>query len=266
MWDLILNPFVTGLVFLYQILAQNTVISIIAFTILIRLLTFPLTQQQNRSMKAQQELQPKLKKIQEKYKGDREKLSQAQMDLYKEYGINPLGGCFPLLIQFPILIGLYQAIIKVLGQTPLEMLDLNGRLLLPSLNAVVPLQQDFLWLNLAQPDPFYVLPILVLVTTWFQQRLLTPPSSGDDDGQAAQMTKSMTTMMPIMFFFFSLSFASGLSIYFVTSNIVGIIQYSAMGRANFGNLLPFLNRNKADDDAASDGKKSNQNAKTSKAK
>ncbi len=242
MWDLILNPFITVLVFLYQLLGQNTVLAIIAFTVLIRLLTHPLTMQQQRSMKAQQEVQPKLQKLQEKYKGDREKLAQAQMDLYREHGINPAGGCLPLLIQFPILIGLYQAIIQVLGATPLQLLDLSGRILIPGLNSLIPLQNQFLWLNLAEPDPFYVLPILVLVTTWLQQRLLTPPSSGTENNQAAAMTRSMTTVMPIMFFFFALSFASGLSIYFVVSNIIGIIQYSAMGKADFGNLLPFLKK------------------------
>jgi YidC/Oxa1 family membrane protein insertase len=250
MWDLILNPFITVLVFLYQILGHNTVLAIIAFTILIRLVTHPLTMQQQKSMKSQQEMQPELKKLQEKYKGDREKLAQAQMDLYKKYGINPAGGCLPLLIQFPILIGLYQAIIQVLGATPLQLLDLSGRILIPSLNNLIPLQNQFLWMNLAEPDPFYVLPVLVLITTWLQQRLMTPPTSNADAGQAAAMTRSMTTVMPIMFFFFSLSFASGLSIYFVVSNLIGIVQYSAMGKANLNNLLPAsLRRGK---DTASD--------------
>ncbi|GAB4574977.1 MAG: YidC/Oxa1 family membrane protein insertase [Anaerolineae bacterium] len=254
MWDLILNPFITVLVFLYQLLGQNTVLAIVAFTILIRLLTHPLTVQQQRSMKAQQELQPKLKKLQEKYKNDREKLAQAQMDLYREYGINPAGGCLPLLIQFPILIGLYQAIIQVLGATPLQLLDLSGRILVPSLDSLIPLQNQFLWMNLAEPDPFYVLPILVLITTWVQQRLLTPQTSGDE-GQAAAMTRSMTTVMPIMFFFFALSFASGLSIYFVVSNIIGIIQYSMMGRADLGNLLPFLRRDTESENAGKNSSK-----------
>jgi YidC/Oxa1 family membrane protein insertase len=262
MWDLILNPFVTLLVFLYQLLGQNIVLAIVAFTVLIRLLTHPLTMQQQRSMKAQQELQPKLQKLQEKYKNDREKLAQAQMDLYREFGINPLGGCLPLLIQFPILIGLYQAIIQVLGATPLQLIDLSGRILLPGLDTLIPLKSQFLWLDLVQPDPFYVLPVLVLITTWFQQRLLTPATSGSDNSQAAQMTRSMTTVMPIMFFFFSLTFASGLSIYFVVSNLIGIVQYSAMGRANFGNLNPFR-RNQSDD---ADEDKSSSKAKPSKAK
>jgi len=239
MWDLILNPFITVLVFLYQLLGQNTVLAIVAFTILIRLLTHPLTLQQQRSTKAQTELQPKLKKLQEKYKNDREKLAQAQMELYREAGINPLGGCLPLLIQFPIMIGLYQAIIQVLGATPLQLLNLSGRILVPELYHLIPLSNQFLWMNLAEPDPYYVLPALVLITTWAQQRLLTPPAVADDGGQAAAMTRSMTTVMPIMFFFFSLSFASGLSVYFVVSNVIGIVQYATMGRANLSNLNPF---------------------------
>lgn len=264
LWDLILNPFITVLLFLYQLLGQNMVISIVAFTVLVRLLTWPLTTQQQRSSKAMQEVQPKLKKLQEKYKGDREKLAQAQMDLYREHGVNPMGGCLPLLIQFPILIGLYQAIIQVLGATPLQLLDLSGRILAPGLDTLIPLQNHFWWLNLAQPDPLYILPILVLVTTWLQQRLIMPPSTSDDGGgQAAAMTRSMTTVMPVMFFFFSLSFASGLSIYFVVSNLIGIVQYSMMGRADFRNLF---GRSKASEEQP-EGSKSRRKAKakTSKA-
>ena len=262
MWDLILNPFITLLVFLYQLLGQNIVVAIIAFTVLIRLATHPLTMQQQRSTKAMQEVQPKLQKIQEKYKGDREKLAQAQMDLYREHGINPMGGCLPLVIQFPILIGLYQAIIQVLGATPLQLIDLSGRILLPGLDQLIPLQNHFLWLNLVQPDPYYVLPILVLVTTWLQQRLLMPPSTGDG-GQAAAMTRSMSTVMPIMFFFFSLSFASGLSIYFVVSNLIGIVQYSLIGKTNLSNLNIFSRKPAAD---AIEPETSPRKAKTSKVK
>jgi YidC/Oxa1 family membrane protein insertase len=260
MWDLILNPFITVLLLLYQVLGRNIVVAIIAFTILIRLLTYPLTASQQRTMKTQQELAPKLKKIQEKYKGDREKLAQAQMDLYREHGINPMGGCLPLLIQLPILLGLYQAIIQVLGATPLQLLDLSGRILLPGLDQLIPMQNHFLWLNLVQPDPYYVLPILVLVTTWLQQRMLTP-ATPDGGGQAAAMTRNMNTVMPIMFFFFSLSFASGLSIYFVVSNLIGIAQYAITGRGGIGNLF---GRRQAED--ASSDSKSTGKAKTSKVK
>lgn len=238
LWALILNPFITILLLLYQLLFQNVVLAIAVFTILIRLATYPLTARQKRSTEAMSAVQPQLKKLQEKYKGDREKLSQAQMDLYKQYGINPLGGCLPLLVQLPILIGLYQAIIQSLAATPLQLMELSGRVLIPALESVVPMNNQFLWLNLAQPDPTLVLPILVLATTFLQQRLIMPPQKNDDaaGGQAASMTKSMTTVMPILYFFFALSFASGLSIYFIISNLVGIFQYSMMGQTDFSRL------------------------------
>jgi len=242
MLDIIVNPFITVLLFLYQILGGNVVLAIVVFTILVRLATYPLTLKQQRSAKAMQELQPELKKLQEKYKNDREKLAQAQMQLWREHGASPLAGCLPLLIQFPILIGLYRAIVATLAATPLQLLDLSGRIWVPDLSNLVPLDNKFLWLNLAVPDPLYVLPILVVVTTWLQQKLLmptTPTSSGGDKSadQAAAMTRQMTTLMPIMFGFFALSFASGLSIYFIASNLIGIAQYAMMGKIDIRQLL-----------------------------
>jgi len=240
MWDLILNPFITLLTLLYSILGQNVVLSIAVFTVLIRLAILPLTAQQQRSAKRMQELQPELKKLQDKHKDDREKLAQEQMALYREHGVNPFGGCFPLLIQFPILIGLYQAIIFTLAATPFQLLDLSGRFLLPGLDHLVPLENLWLGMDLSQPptnNPTWALalPVLVLVTTWAQSKLtVTPtPQTGSDGrpSQAQAMTQSMTTIMPLMFGFFSLSFSVGLSIYFVISNIIGIIQYSLMGQS-----------------------------------
>jgi YidC/Oxa1 family membrane protein insertase len=240
MLDLIINPFITILLFLYQVLGGNVVLAIVVFTILVRLATMPLTLKQQRSTKAMQELQPELKRIQEKYKNDRERAAQAQMELYRQYGVNPLAGCLPLLIQFPILIGLYRAIVATLAATPLELLDLSGRLWVPSLASQVPLQSHWLWLNLAVPDPLYILPVLVVITTWLQQKLLMPatPSSsgGGQSDQAAAMSRQMMTIMPLMFGVFSLSFASGLSIYFIASNLIGIAQYAAMGRIDFRRL------------------------------
>lgn len=241
MWDLILNPFITVLTFLYSVLNHDIVLSIVVFTILIRLLTYPLTIQQQRSAKAMQELQPKLKKLQEKYKNDKEKLSQEQMQLYKEHGVNPFGGCLPLIIQFPILIGLYQAIIHSLAATPLQLLDLSGRFLIPGLDNLVPLNNMWLGMDLTKApgeNPYlaYALPVLVLATTWLQSKLtLPPPPPPSDDPEAKPdqtqaMTQSMTTIMPLMFGFFSLQFSVGLSIYFIVSNIVGIVQYSMMGK------------------------------------
>jgi YidC/Oxa1 family membrane protein insertase len=235
MLDIIVNPFITILLFLYQILGGNVVLAIIVFTILIRVATYPLTLKQQRSSKAMQELQPELKKLQEKYKNDRERLAQAQMELYREYGFNPLAGCLPLLIQLPIMLGLYRAIVTTLAATPLELLNLSGRLWVPELSNMVPLDNKFLWLNLAVPDPLYVLPILVVATTWLQQKLMMPATPASDSGdrsadQASQISRQMMTIMPLMFGFFALSFASGLSVYFIASNLIGIGQYALMGK------------------------------------
>ncbi len=234
MWDLILNPFVTLITLLYSMLGNNIVLAIVVFTILIRVLTYPLTIQQQRSMRAQQEVAPKLKKLQEKYKNDREKLAQEQMALYKEAGVNPLGGCLPMIIQFPILIALYQAIIYSLASTPTQLIGLSGRLLIPGLDHLIPLNNVWLGMDLTLPptsNPIWAmaLPLLVLVTTWLQYKAMPqPPKTTSADGkpdQAQAMTQSMGTMMPLMFGFFSLSFSVGLSIYFVVGNIIGIIQY-----------------------------------------
>ncbi len=259
MWDLILNPFVTLLAWLYALLNQDIVLAIVVLTVIIRFLTYPLLAKQQDSSRKMQQIQPQLKKLQEKYKNDKEKLSQAQMKLYREAKVNPVGGCFPMLIQFPILIGLYQAIFFALAATPFQLVDLSERLLIPGLDSLIPLQRfwspipqlgellpqlDLTLAPLENPQYSLVLPLLVLVTTWVQQKLSMSLTKGnsdkkDDDeeeekpgagGQAQAMTKSMTTIMPIMFGFFSLQFSVGLSIYFVTSNLIGIVQYSPQGR------------------------------------
>lgn len=272
MWDLILNPFVTILAWLYAALNQDIVLAIVVLTVIIRFLTYPLLAKQQESSRKMQQLQPQLKKLQEKYKNDKEKMSQAQMKLYRENKVNPVGGCFPMVIQFPILIGLYQAIFFALAATPFQLVDLSERLLIPGLDSLIPLQR--MWTPIPQlagllpeldltlaptENPHYslLLPLLVLVTTWAQQKL-TMMTTGqksakkDDDeedaapsGGQAQMMKSMTTIMPVMFGFFSLSFSVGLSIYFVTSNLIGIVQYSPQGR----NVLDKLFGSKKTDEA-----------------
>ncbi|MDZ4769402.1 MAG: YidC/Oxa1 family membrane protein insertase [Chloroflexota bacterium] len=247
--DFILNPFITIITLLYTILGQNMVLAIIVFTALIRLLTYPLTMQQMKSSKVMQELQPELKKLQEKYKTDREKLASEQMRLYKEYGVNPVGGCLPLLVQFPILIALYQTVIHALAANPLSLIDLSGRLLIPGLADVIPLENRWLGMNLSQaPNTttgsivVFILPLLVVITTWLQFKVSMPPTPPSTDGKPNPMAstqQTMGTIMPLMYGFFALSFSVGMSIYFIASNIIGIAQYVLTGRANLKNLLSF---------------------------
>ena len=250
MWDAFIAFLTNVLLFIYNVTGQNFGIAIILFTILIRLVTHPLTAQQMKGTQGMQDLQKNEKWIeaQKKYKDDKEKLAQVQMQLYKELGINPFASCLPLLIQFPIIIGLYQAIIQSMANTPLDLLRLV-RHIWPSFldaSAVIPLNNNFLWMNLGQPERLVipglgfgipVLAILVMVTTYLQSKLMTPPTAGGND-QAAQMTGIMNLYMPLFMGYLAWTLASGLALYFVVSNVFGILQYALLGKANFRNLLP----------------------------
>ncbi len=243
MWDtFILNPMLNALLFLYNGLFHNFTLTILVFTVLIRLLTYPLTRQQQQSTKKLAELQKSdaYKKMQEKYAKDREKLAQEQMKLYQQAGVNPFGSCLPMLIQFPVLIGLYQAINLAMAASPVQLLDLAKHIypILPNVAQMIPLQNHFLWLNLGLPDPFYLLPILVVVTTWIQSKVMTPATAGGD-AQAAQMSQSMALTMPLMIGWMSLNFPSGLSIYWVIGNIVSIVQYAVTTPVDWKNILSF---------------------------
>jgi YidC/Oxa1 family membrane protein insertase len=224
----IVNPMINALLVLYDLLFNNYVLAIAVFTILIRLITLPLNLRQQRSMQRTQEMQPQIQAIQKKYKDNPQRMQEE----FQKIGYNPtesLMGCLPLLIQMPILFGLYRAIIVTLGSTPQAMFELTERTYsFINLTPLLPINNFFLWLNLGQPDPYYVLPILVFGTMYLQQKLLTPQTTPSKDGKendpAQAMSRSMQTTMPLMFGFFSLSFPSGLSIYFVLSNLIGMAQ------------------------------------------
>lgn len=225
---LILRPMLNILLWLYSVLGGQFWLAIIIFTVIIRVLMTPLMLPQQRSAKRMQELQPRLQELQKKHGKDREKMAQEQMKLYKEAGVNPMGGCLPMLVQFPIWIGLYQSIIQALGYQPLQLLNLSKNIypFLQSLWAAVPLNRFFLGMDLSlTPQQLggltFALPVLVAFTSWLQTRMTTPPTGGSD--QSASMNQSMMMMMPLMFGFFSLNFSTGLSLYFVVSNVIGIV-------------------------------------------
>ena len=221
MWDVIIvRPIINLMLLLYKFLGHETIIAVAIVTTLLRLALTPLQLKQQATARKQQELRPKMEELQKKYKDSPEKLLAEQRKL----GMNPLGGCLPMLVQFPLMIGLYQAIIRSLASTPLQLLELPQDIYrwIPSFSSLIPLKSQFLWLDLAVPDPLYILPILVVLTSWLYQKLITPPAM---DAQAAAMNKQMMLMMPLMTGFFSATYASGLAIYFLISNLVGILQY-----------------------------------------
>jgi YidC/Oxa1 family membrane protein insertase len=231
-FDFIAYPLANLILLFYNYLGHNTVVAIAALTVLINMALLPLTLNQQRSARKMQELQPELEKLKKKYGNDRERLAQEQMKLYREKGINPMGGCLPLLIQLPIWFGLYQAIRYCVPTTPLDVFRFSQHIYhwLPGIVGLVPLQSIFLGMDLGQPPNTaqwwsYALPLLVGATSFLQQKLLTPPSASDDQSQAAAMNKQMQIMMPLMFMMFTLNYATGLSIYFIISNLIRIAQY-----------------------------------------
>lgn len=260
MWNtIVIQPFVNVLL-LINSLVNNFGVSIILFTVLIRLLTHPLTVQQFKATKAMQKLQedPRYKKIQEKYKNDKEKFAEEQMKLYKELGVNPMGSCLPTLIQLPLILGLYQSVTRAMAASPYELFQLE-RIVYPWMNnaaKLLPLENQFLWMDLGQPERINLfgislplLAILVVITTFLQSRLIQPPSSDRND-QTAMITNSMNIYMPLLMGYMSYSLASGLALYFLASNVFGIVQYTLLGRSNWSNVIPFLKKKDATQDSS----------------
>lgn len=277
MWDtIIITPFVNALLFIYNLVGQNFGIAIILFTILIRLITHPLMVQQIKGSRAMTSLQSDKRYIemQKKYKDDKEKLAQEQMKLYKELGISPFASCLPTLIQFPIIIGLYQSITRAMAVTPLQLLDLARKIYPGFLDvaSLIPLKSHFLWMDLGQPErlnlPFLpfgipILAIVVVVTTYMQSKLISPPSANPND-QAAGMTKAMNLYMPFLMGWLALTLSSGLSLYFVASNLIGIGQYALLGNVNWKALIPNFKRAPAVPEKPVRAEKSSQTSKPRK--
>ncbi len=211
-------------------LGNNFILAIAVFTVISRVLTLPMNLRQQRSSLKMQEMQPQVQAIQKKYRDNPQKMQEE----FKKIGYNPaesVAGCLPMLVTMPIWIGLYRAILFILSSTPQGLFQLSQRAYSGiNLTNILPIPTKFLWLNLAQPDPLFILPLLVFGTMFLQQKLMAPPKKDDDkkkgkdENPAAAMTQSMQYTMPIMFGFFSLQFQAGLSIYFVLSNIIGIFQ------------------------------------------
>jgi YidC/Oxa1 family membrane protein insertase len=197
----------------------------------------PLTVMQLRSSKKTTEtmnaIKPKLEQLKKKYAKNPQKLNQETMKLYKEAGISPLG-CLssPMLlstvIQLPIYVALYRAIIQALAATPQDFLGLSQNLYSWGLATQgLPVSGHFLWLNLVNPDPFFVLPILVGVIQWVSQKMITQPTA---DPQQQSMNGMMQIMMPLMMAFITFTLPSGLGLYFLLSGIIAmVIQYFIYG-------------------------------------
>ena len=239
--EIIIRPMLNLLVVLYTICFGNMGVAIILFTVIVRLITLPLTIKQLRQMRAMMNLQPRLKEIQDRYGRDRARVSQETMRIYREAGVSPVGCLGPLVIQMPILFGLFRVLIQTLYSRPDNLVALSEKFyawipVFPIYTAA-PLSASFLWMDLSEPDPSnVVMPVLVFVSTWLQQKMTMTPST--DPRQSTNQTM-MLWLMPLMIAFFSFTLPSGLSLYWIASNVIGIgIQYFITGWQPIFPLFP----------------------------
>lgn len=222
-------PLAKALIWLSDILSDANVpyhwgFAIIVFTVFVKLVTFPLSLSQIRGMQAQKDLQPKIQELQKKYGKDREKIAQEQMKLYQEAGVNPLSGCLPLLIQMPVLFALYAALVA-LGPS----FDNAAFFWLPDLG--FPKYSEGLgWItnafnagNYGTLVAYLILPILLVGTQFIMQKQMTATTPSADNSQA-QMMQQVSLMMTFMFGFFTLTVPAGLTLYWVTSNLLAMLQ------------------------------------------
>lgn len=248
--ELLIRPILNLLIALYKGLLLIGVpgafgLAIIALTAIIRGFLSPLTRLQLTSAKKMQELKPKLDELSKKHKGDKVKLQQAQLELYKNAGVNPAAGCLPLLVQIPVFISLYNVFNQVLngGASGEFMQNLPKLLYHPALQ-VSHLELNFFGVNLAtKPNEWQtagigllLIPVATGLLQFWQTRLMTPATpavkspAGEEDSMAG-MQKQMGLIMPVMIGFFALSFPVGLSLYWNTFTLFGIMQQLRINRS-----------------------------------
>ncbi len=228
-------PILNGLLLLYRLFGDFG-LSIIVLTIVIKLILFPLTLQQLRSMKATQALQPQMAEIKKRYAKDQQAQALATQALYKEYGVNPLAGCLPLLLQLPVLYGLFGAfndILRYTGKDPLAHINQLIYPFLPHFTSVPNLNLTwFTFLNshwsfpLSQPDPTHILPILAGLATFVQLRMSQPKTTNTAaaNDPTQQSMKTMQYVMPLVTVFFGWTFPAGLALYWTVSSIFQAVQ------------------------------------------
>lgn len=217
MWQTLVSGVASILSYLYDFTVNigfpSYVFAIIIFTLVIKIVLYPLSAKQLHSMKKMQELQPIMTEIQNKYKKNPDKAQKEIMELYKKHNYNPMSGCLPLLVQMPILIAMFQAL------RDFQYNDLGA---------------SFLWVeHLKNPDPI-ILPIIVAATMFLQTKTSSPAMSGNakDGGNSTQqsMNKTMLYVMPLMIGYFSTKFPAGLSLYWIFYNIFSTLQQVLVNR------------------------------------
>jgi len=220
----------TNLFVFFTAVTGNAGLAVILLTIFIRIVTMPLNLKQMKTTRTMAALAPRLQEVQKRYSDPRRR-SEEQMKLYREFGVSPLGCLSSTLIQMPILFALYQTFRTAIGESPEAVIQLSDKLYnIDFIREAMPLPAHFLWLNLGRPDPF-IIPVLVGASTYVLQKMTMMPAMTEQ--QRAQ-NSMMNLMMPMVFVFITLSLPSGLGLYYVLSNVIGMImQYVYVGAGPF---------------------------------
>jgi YidC/Oxa1 family membrane protein insertase len=234
-------PIFNVLMLLYHLFGDMA-LSIIFLTLIVRLLLFPLTLKQLKSTKATQAIQPLIADVRKKYKDQRAQY-EAMQAIYKEYGVNPVAGCLPLLVQLPILYGLFFALNFVLKDPNLTTINSIIYPFLPHFTTLPNVYLDWfgLHLNLGAPDPSHILPVLAGLATFLQLRMSQPRTTTASKDAMSQQMKMMQYIMPFVTFFFALNFAAGLALYWTTTSIFSMVQqYFVTGWGSLAVMPSFL--------------------------
>lgn len=239
-------PLLNLLIVFYHLFFDNLGLAIIAITVVIKIATYPLTKPSIIAAQKQRELQPQIDKLKLKYKNKQE-FAQKQMELFKQNGINPISGCLPQIIQFIVIIALYRAFTHILSANGVAISELNNLLynfdFLKFASDDV-LNTNFLYLNLAKADQFYIIPILSAVSQfWLSKYMMNStkkiekivkdtPDKKDDF--MYNMQEQMMYMMPIMTLVIGLTLPSGLVLYWFVSTLLAVFQYMILNRSKNG--------------------------------
>jgi len=214
-FGVVAQPLLVLLIWFHKMVG-NYGVAVILVTVLIKLLFWPITHKGMKSMKGMQKLQPKLAQLREKYKDDKERMAQAQMELYKTYKINPLGGCLPMLIQIPVFFALYQVLMQAI-----ELRHAPFMLWITDLSAPERLQLGF---NLPYLGGLPILTLLMGGTMFIQQKMTPTPAANPE-------TAKIMMFMPVIFTFLFINFASGLVLYFFVNNLLQMAQQYFINRS-----------------------------------
>lgn len=235
-------PILNLLIYFYHILWSNLGLSIIATTLLIKLVTLPLTKPSIELAKKQKELQPEIDKLKQKYK-NKQVFAQKQMELYQKHGINPAAGCLPQIITVVVFFAMYSVFRKLLAANGVMIDEVNSLLYnwdFLKFPAEATLNTSFLYMNLAKPDPFYILPVVAAASQFFLSRYMMQTSKGmgkvvedtpdKKDDVMYNMQQQSMYMFPVMTLIIGVNLPSGLVFYWFISTIVSLAQYMVMSR------------------------------------